>query len=535
MIPIQLPYRSIQPCQGNVVPVVPWWFKVLLLLALVGCGDNKSPSTTTSQVHVDLESRRPAMMLSEYHLFSDLKNQVPSAGVIPYTLNASHFVDYAISHHYLYLPPNTQASYHERDVFTFPVGTVLVQTLGFLNDLRDPLQGEQLVETRLLIHQTKGWLAVPYLWNDAGTDARRAVIGGKTPVNWIHHDGSARSSLFLTPDMNQCKRCHKNEDAVSPIGLRARNLNCQPIDHKTNQLTRWVDSGLLAGAPQENVWPQGIDWRDPSTGSAEVRARSWLDINCAHCHNPMGQASVSGLDLSLHQQMPVRFGVYKPPVAAGRGSSGFKFSIDPGSPETSFLLHRIRSTDPGVMMPTVGRSLVDEAGTALVEQWIREMHVDEQLAERARNPVEAYRDALQGGDAARGKQLFYSTAKCSSCHQAKAEDRGQVGPSLIGVASRTKRDYLLESIVAPSAKIVEKFVVTIVETDDGKVYSGLVVSEDANELVLRMADATEAKLLQTSVEERSLSTISLMPSMANILSTQDVADLIEFLSTLKEQ
>jgi len=101
------------------------------------------------------------------------------------------------------------------------------------------------------------------------------------------------------------------------------------------------------------------------------------------------------------------------------------------------------------------------------------------------------------------------------------------------VATRTKRDYLLESIVAPSAKIVEKFVVTIVETEDGKVYSGLVVSEDANELVLRMADATEVKLLQASVEERSLSTVSLMPSMANILSTQEVADLIEFLSTLK--
>jgi len=474
-------------------------------------------------------------MLSEYHLFADVKNQVPNQGVIPYALNASHFVDYAVSHHFLYLPPGKQAGYDESDVFSFPVGTVLIQSLGFLHDVRDPQQGERLVETRLLIHQTRGWLAVPYLWNEEGTDARRAVIGGKTVVHWIQADGTPRSHEFITPDMNQCKRCHKNQDAVRPIGVRARNLNCRLAGGEVNQLTEWVKTGLLAGAPPEEDWPLGIDWRDPSAGSTEARARTWLDINCAHCHNPAGAASVSGLDLSLQQQLPVRFGVYKPPVAAGRGSSGFKFGIDPGSPETSFLLHRIRSTDPGAMMPTVGRTLVDVEGTALVEQWIREMKADQQLAERALNPVKAYRDALQGGDAARGKQLFYSQAKCSSCHQASPEDRGKVGPPLIGVASRTKREYWLESIVAPSARIVEKYVVTIVETVDGKVYSGLVVSEDANELVLRMADATEVKLLQSSVEERSLSTISLMPSMANLLSIEEVADLLEFLSTLKAE
>jgi len=510
-------------------------WNLLLVGLLMGCGSGETPATGSAkpQVVVDLESRRPAIWLSEYHLFTDLKNQVPNTGVVSYSLNASHFVDYAISHHFLYLPPGSQASYHESDVFTFPAGTVLIQSLGFLNDLRDPSQGERLVETRLLIHQTKGWLAVPYLWNEEGTNARRAVIGGKTAVHWIRADGTSHTHEFITPDMNQCKRCHKNQDAVQPIGLRARNLNCRPAGGDLNQLTHWVESGLLAGAPREQVWPPGIDWRDTSAGSTEARARAWLDINCAHCHNPDGTASVSGLDLSLHQQLPARFGVYKPPVAAGRGSSNFKFSIDPGRPETSFLLHRIRSTDPGAMMPTVGRSLVDEEGAALIEQWIRKMQADKLLAERALNPVKAYRDALQGGDAARGKQLFYSTAKCSSCHQASPEDRGNVGPSLIGVASRTKRKHWLESIVAPSAKIVEKYAVTIVETEDGKVYSGLLVSEDANEVVLRMADATEVKLLQSSLEERSLSTISLMPSMANLLSTEEVADLIEFLSTLK--
>ncbi|NOY41091.1 MAG: c-type cytochrome [Planctomycetes bacterium] len=518
---------------------LPRWV-ALLSLALSGCGSDAPTEQQSSDssvggnaVHVDVEARRPASMLSEYNLFADLKNQVPNEGVIPYVLRSSHFVDYAVSHHYLYLPAGARATYHENDVFAFPVGTVLIQSLGFPNDLRYPLQGEHIVETRLLIHQRKGWVAVPYLWNDEGTDARRAVIGGKTTVHWIHHDGEERSHQFITPDMNQCKRCHKNQDIVRPIGVRARNLNCQLADG--NQLARWAETGLLDGVPDaSSEIPQAVVWSDPTTGSVEERARAWLDVNCSHCHNPHGTASVSGLDLSLHQKMPVRFGVYKPPVAAGRGSSGFQFSITPGSPQTSFLLHRIRSTDPGAMMPTVGRSLVDEEGTALIEQWINEMHGDEQLAERALNPVKAYRAALEGGDASRGKKLFYSTAKCSSCHQANQNDPGNVGPSLADVASRTKREYLLESIVAPSAKIVEKYAATIVELDDGKVHSGIVASEDANELVLRMADATQIKLSKESIDDRLLSPVSLMPSMANILSTQDVADLIEFLSTLKD-
>ena len=532
------------------MPRVKLLLGTLFILSLIGCeakeptkvhpapspsNDASTPSPTPShRVNVDLESRRPAMRLSDYHLFLDLKNQIPNEGVIPYQLNSSHFVDYAISRHYLYLPPDTQATYRENEVYALPVGTILAQSLSFQNDLRDPSKGERLVETRLLIHQTKGWLAVPYLWNKEQTDARRAVIGGKTKVDWLQQDGSLHSHIYVTPDMNQCKRCHKNQDRVQPIGLRTRNLNLL-LDDGKNQLARWANSGLLAEIPPKFPPAKNpIVWQDPSTATTDKRARAWLDINCAHCHNPNGAASVSGLDLSFQQQMPVKYGVYKPPVAAGRGSSGYKFGINPGSPQTSFLLHRIRSTDPGVMMPTVGRSLVDKEGTALIEQWIREMHPDQKLAERALNPVKAYRDALQGGDARRGKQLFYSTAKCSSCHQATPKDRGNVGPSLIGLASRAKREYLLESIVAPSAKVVDKFAVSILETDDGKVYSGIILSEDANEVMLRLADATQIKLLKSSLEQQTLSKNSLMPSMANILSTQDVADLIEFLLTLKE-
>ena len=66
-------------------------------------------------------------------------------------------------------------------------------------------------------------------------------------------------------------------------------------------------------------------------------------------------------------------GIGKRPVAAGRGSGGFDFVIEPGHPERSILLYRLKSTDPGIAMPEVGRATVHKEGAELLEQWISEM------------------------------------------------------------------------------------------------------------------------------------------------------------------
>ena len=113
----------------------------------------------------------------------------------------------------------------------------------------------------------------------------------------------------------------------------------------------------------------------------EARARAYLDVNCAHCHNPAGPAHTSGLDLRWAQSEPARWGVLKRPVAAGRGSAGMNFSIEPGHPERSILLHRMTSTDPGVMMPELGRQRVDERAVALVRDWIAGMDDDGRVRE----------------------------------------------------------------------------------------------------------------------------------------------------------
>ena len=114
-------------------------------------------------------------------------------------------------------------------------------------------------------------------------------------------------------------------------------------------------------------------WNDPQSGSLDQRARAWLDINCAHCHRAEGPANTSGLLLSYYETNPTALGIYKTPVAAGRGSGGFSFDIDPGKPDKSILVYRIHSLDPGVMMPEIARKLVHKEGVDLIKQWIKEM------------------------------------------------------------------------------------------------------------------------------------------------------------------
>ena len=150
-----------------------------------------------------------------------------------------------------------------------------------------------------------------------------------------------------------------------PIGPRARNLNhVGPAG--VNQLADWTERGILTGAPEA---PPSIPaaYSDAPLGE---RARAWLDINCAHCHKAGGLASNSGLFLDWHETNPTGWGIHKRPTAAGRGSGDDLFVIEPGHPDQSILVHRIASTEPGVLMPELGRTVVDEKGLALIREWI---------------------------------------------------------------------------------------------------------------------------------------------------------------------
>lgn len=316
----------------------------------------------------------PAPTLGVYRLFADAGARRPNAGLTPYALNTPLFSDYAEKHRFLYLPPGAEAVYRSDGVFEFPVGATLVKTFAYPADARRPQDKVRYVETRLLIRKATGWTALTYVWNADQTEAVLKRAGARMPLQFVDTDGRTHEIDYAVPNQNQCKECHQLDKALSPIGPKAANLNGDfpYAGGPENQLAHWTRTKILTGAPAPRAAPRAARWDDPAA-PIEARARAYLDANCAHCHNPRGIASNSGLFLQLTEPAGPHLGIGKSPVAAGRGSGGLKVGIAPGDPDASILAYRMASTEPGVMMPELGRSVTHEEGLRLVRDWIAGM------------------------------------------------------------------------------------------------------------------------------------------------------------------
>lgn len=315
--------------------------------------------------------------LSEYGFFTGpISNLTPAAQVFPYEVNAPLFSDYAEKLRLIYLPEGQAMQYHDSQAFSFPIGAVIIKNFYYYLDARRPENGRKILETRLLIKEEKGWKALEYIWNAEQTDADLEVAGASFPHSWIDAKGKLQKIQYLAPNLNQCKGCHSFDGQFVPIGITARQLN--RVEQGENQLLNWQKAGKL-NLPEgfdPQTAPQLQDYRLLETQSAdhlELAARAYLDGNCAHCHNPHGPASTSGMFLEYNQADRERLGLGKPPVAAGRGSGNRRFGIVPGKPNESILVYRMESDDPGIRMPEIGRQLQHKEGVELIKAWIRGM------------------------------------------------------------------------------------------------------------------------------------------------------------------
>ena len=236
-------------------------------------------------------------------------------------------------------------------------------------------KGINLLETRLLLRKENKWVAASYVWNQDKSDGFLKIAGKAIKTSWIDEEGVKRHVRYKVPNTNQCKECHQTGDEISPIGPKARNLNkdFNYGEKKQNQLAKWFESGIISELPTNVV--SNANWKDKQF-SLEERARSYLAINCGHCHMPSGSANSTGLYLDFMETKQKSLGIFKKPVASGRGSGGLKYSIVPGYAEESILLYRMLSIDPGVMMPEAGRSLVHKEAVLLIEEWINSMGKD---------------------------------------------------------------------------------------------------------------------------------------------------------------
>lgn len=360
---------------------------------LVGDGELALCQSTGPNVSWDALLKANCPKLSDYNLFSDAKNPTaaPNSNGTPYDLNTPLFTDYASKYRFVYVPEGKKANYSANESFDFPVGTVLVKTFALPADTsKTGLANEKLIETRLLIHRETGWSALPYVWNAEKSDATLAKAGAVSSQTLVHK-GENLAFNYVVPSMNQCKQCHqfKADDASNavfmPIGPKARHLNrlYSYADGDMNQLLKWQALGILQGAPDLGQVPQVPAYHDADVANVATMsdnalmqtAKGYLDINCAHCHRPEGNASNTGLKLEFWRgysdDAGFSHGTCKSPVAYGGGNLGF--DVVPGNAEESILHFRMLSTTPGDRMPEIGRSLAHTEGVALINEWIKRL------------------------------------------------------------------------------------------------------------------------------------------------------------------
>lgn len=321
-------------------------------------------------------------------------------GVVPYDLNTPLFTDYAHKLRTIWMPKGSAAKYEPVDTLDFPVGTVISKTFYYPrtangsfgdvirnDDYSHDFAGQgldmakvHLVETRILVRRKGGWDALPYVWNDDQTQATLARTGAVVPLTLVDAHPTAATPArekfnYVVPDENQCARCHAQDwidREVHPIGPKARhiNKNYHYADGDKNQLQHLAAVGYLKGSPQAETVPRDVIW-DDTEAPLDARARVYLDINCGHCHNPNGAANTTGLSLIHGTPEDRQLGICKPPTAAGQGTGDRFFDIVPGKPDDSIIPYRLASTEPGTMMPSIGRSTMHREGVALIKGWIK--------------------------------------------------------------------------------------------------------------------------------------------------------------------
>src|SRR5262249_31398705 len=163
-------------------------------------------------------------------------------------------------------------------------------------------------------------------WDDAQRDAHLEIAGDMRRLTLQDAAGNSSELTYVVPTHNECANCHATDHSTGklhPIGIAARHLN-KVYEHYAGgaapQLQRWTALGYLDRV--DDTMPANALWQPGAVDNLEHRARSYLDVNCGHCHNPRGAADTSGLFLNIAETSPRRLGLCKPPIAAGRGTGG---------------------------------------------------------------------------------------------------------------------------------------------------------------------------------------------------------------------
>ena len=349
------------------------FFAVVLMMTVAGCSnsDDRPAGSNDDEPYVPIYptvnlDAIPYAALSDYTFFKNtLKDLTPADGVLPYDLNSGLFTDYASKKRFIWMPEGVKANYvSDTDMLDFPVGTCLIK--NFYYEQAAPGNTQKIIETRLMIMKQDGWVFASYIWNDEQTEAVLNDVPVQKSVQFTHN-GQQYDINYQIPSPSQCIACHRKDGAPTAIGPKPQNLfkDYAYADGSMNQLAKWTQHGFLQNAPSSVA--ASVDWKD-QTKSLDLRARSYLDINCAHCHSPGGPCDYTPMDLAFNATADaVNYGFC---VAPQDGASGLPYIVSGRDFANSLMPFRMSTNVQSQMMPNIGRTIVDDEAVLLIKQWI---------------------------------------------------------------------------------------------------------------------------------------------------------------------
>jgi uncharacterized repeat protein (TIGR03806 family) len=318
----------------------------------------------------------PYPKLSDYKFFAGLlKNQIPSLNVLPLEPESTLFTDYALKKRFVWMPEGSKATYNgDGKLLELPVGAVLIKNFYYENVL--PSNTTRIIETRLMIRKSTGWIFAEYVWNDEQTEAFYDLSGSFTSITWTQENGTPKTvANYRIPSETECFVCHKINNVAQPIGIKPQNLNNDFTfaEGTKNQLTKWIEVGYLDSSNLPSNITSAVDYKDSSKPLVD-KVRSYLDINCAHCHNPEGHCSYRPMNFLFSAtegyQGLTNLGVCVNTEDMQGFPSNLSKIINPGSPNRSMLFYRINTNDQTYRMPLHGRSEIHTEGVNLIRSWI---------------------------------------------------------------------------------------------------------------------------------------------------------------------
>lgn len=312
-------------------------------------------------------------LLSQTGLYADAANLKVDKRNRTFSPQYPLWSDGATKRRWVRLPEGSQINIADLANWELPVGTKFWKEFAF--------NGKK-VETRFLWRTRKDrWVFASYAWNDAQTEAVLASESGVASIAEIA-DGKRHS----IPSVTECRSCH-DSNRTETLGFNALQLSddrdpnalhAEPLTADMVTVKTLVGENLVTPRrPELIATPPRIDATSPVTRTA----LGYMSTNCGSCHNSKGSIASLGLDLRNTTGSGSREpGTECAAIATTVGKRGHwvvpeaaeqSRIINPGHPESSSLIRRIKSRRPLSQMPPIGTVVADREAVDLLTSWIQ--------------------------------------------------------------------------------------------------------------------------------------------------------------------